>query len=45
MDTGSYSDCFVKVFNLHAPLVERSVKGRDLPWLHNEIKRAIQERE
>ena len=34
-------DCFRKVLNRHAPLIERIVKGRDLPWLDNEIKRAI----
>ena len=40
-----FKDCFLTVLNRNAPLVERTVKGRDLPWLDNEIKRAIHERE
>ena len=40
-----FKNCFLKVLNQHAPLVERTVKGRDLPWLDNEIKKAIHERE
>ena len=33
-----FKDCFLKVFNRHAPLVEKNVNGRELPWLGNEIK-------
>ena len=41
----AFKELFQKVLNKHAPIVERTVRGRDLPWLNNAIKQEIYERD
>ena len=39
-----FKELFLKVLNKHAEIVERIVRGRDVPWLNNSIKKAIDKR-
>ena len=34
-----------RVFNNHAPLIEKRVKGRHCPWLSNELRSYMNERD
>ena len=36
---------FTEVTNKHAPLIEKKVRGRETPWLSNEIKQLMRERD
>ena len=40
-----FKSLIIAVIDKHAPLMERSVRGRDCPWLTSEIKHKIRERD
>ena len=40
----NFKDKFVAVADLHAPLMEKRVRGKACPWLTGEIKRDIRQR-
>ena len=37
----AFKELFLNLLNKHARIMERNVRGRDLPWLNNAIKKAI----
>ena len=41
----SFKNQLIQCVNKHAPLVEKTVSGRDCPWLTSEIKSHIRERD
>ena len=41
----NFKTCFLHVVDNHAPQIEKKVRGRNTPWLSNEIKKVMAERE
>ena len=41
----AFKEPFLNVLKKHARIMERNVHGRDLPWLNNELKKAIHKRD
>ena len=41
----AFKEPSLNVLNKHARIVERNVRGRDLPWLNNAIKKAVHEQD
>ena len=40
-----FNETVCRVFNKHAPIIEKRVKGRHCPWLNEEIKRVMNDRD
>ena len=40
----NFKTCFLQVADSHAPQVEKKIRGRNTPWLSNEIKKVMAER-
>ena len=38
----AFTEVFLNVLNTHGRIVERNVRGRDIPWLNNAMKRQRQ---
>ena len=41
----NFKTCFLHVADKHAPQIEKQVRGRNTPWLANEIKKVMAERD
>ena len=41
----NFKDFLIQYMNKHAPIMERSVSGRDCPWLTPEIRQHMEEQE
>ena len=41
----NFKTCFLHVADHHAPQIEKKVRGRNIPWLSNEIKKVMAERD
>ena len=41
----NFKDTFLSVANVHAPLMEKRVRGKPSPWISGELKRCIRERD
>ena len=41
----NFKTCFLHVADKHAPQIEKKVRGRNNPWLSNEIKKVMAERD
>ena len=41
----TFKELLLSVINKHAPLIEKTVRGRECPWLNPEIKKAMIERD